>query len=159
MKVILTENVDGLGQIGDLVKVKPGYARNFLVPRKLAVEANVRNIKELDHQKRQAERKLQRVTQAAEVLKGRIEGVVCSVTHRAGEGGKLFGSVTTMEIAGKLAEAGIEIDRRRIDLPEAIKSLGDHEVPIKLDAGVVATLKVTVLPQESEESQADSSAE
>jgi len=154
MKVILTEKVEGLGQIGDLVKVKPGYARNFLVPRKLAVEANTRNIKELDHQKRQAERKLQRLTQAAEVLKGRIEGVICSVSHRAGEGGKLFGSVTTMEIAEKLAAAGVEIDRRRIDLPEPIRTLGDHDVPVKLDAGVVATVKVTVLPLAADESQA-----
>ena len=96
MKVILTENVEGLGTIGDLVKVKPGFARNFLVPQKMAVEANPRNVKEFEHQKRQLERKLQRLTQEAELFKGRIEKLTCEFSHRAGEEGKLFGSVTTM---------------------------------------------------------------
>ncbi len=103
MNIILTENVDNLGKIGDMVKVKPGYARNFLVPRKLGIEANPRNLRELEHQKRQMERKRQRVTQEAEVLKTRIEGVACVFAHRASEEGKLFGSVTAMEIAEKLA--------------------------------------------------------
>jgi large subunit ribosomal protein L9 len=145
MNVILTESVDGLGKIGDLVKVKPGYARNYLVPRGLAVEANTRNIKELEHQKRQMERKRQRVTAEAEVLKGRIEGLSCVFSHRASEEGKLFGSVTAMEIADRLAASGIEIDRRKIQLEEPIKALGDHQVPIKLQAGVTAQLKVSVV--------------
>ncbi len=148
MNIILTENVEGLGTIGDLVNVKPGYARNFLIPKGMALEANTRNVKELEHQKRQMERKMQRVMQAVEVLKSRIEGTKIEVTHRASEEGKLFGSVTSMEIEEKLVAAGIEIDRRKIQLPEPIKTLGKHEVPIKLDAGIIATVEVNVVASE-----------
>jgi large subunit ribosomal protein L9 len=148
MEIILTENVEGLGTIGDQVNVKPGYGRNYLVPRGLAVAANTRNVKEMEHQKRQLERKVQKVTQAAELLKAKIEAVSCVLTHRAGEEGKLFGSVTSMEIEAKLAEAGVEIDRKKIQLAEPIRSLGEHEVPVKLDAGVVATIKISVVATE-----------
>lgn len=148
MEIILTENVEGLGTIGDLVKVKPGYGRNYLVPRGLAVAANTRNVKEMEHQKRQLERKMQKVTQAAELLKSKIEAVTCVLAHRAGEEGKLFGSVTSMEIEAKLVEAGVEIDRKKIQLAEPIKTLGEHEVPVKLDAGVVATIKISVVATE-----------
>ena len=146
--VILTENVEGLGKIGDMVKVKPGYARNYLVPQGLAVEANVRNVKELEHQKRQMERKRQRVLQEAETLKGRIEAITCIFSHRASDEGKLFGSVTGIEIAEKLAASGIEIDRKKLQLEEPIKSLGDHVVPIRLQAGIVAQAKVRVVAAE-----------
>ena len=148
MDIILTENVDNLGKIGDMVKVKPGYARNFLVPRGLAVEANPRNVREFEHQKRQMERKRQRVTQEAEVLKTRIEGITCAFVHRASEEGKLFGSVTAMEIAEKLAANGIEVDRKKIQLEEPIKALGEHQVPIRLQAGVTANIKVQVKAEE-----------
>ena len=148
MNVILTESVDGLGNIGDLVKVKPGYARNFLVPKGLAVEANTRNVKELEHQKRQMERKAQKVSQDAQAFKARIEAVQCVIAHRAGEEGKLFGAVTTMEIGDKLAAAGVEIDRKKIQLAEPIKTLGDYQVPVKLAAGITANIKVTVVPVE-----------
>lgn len=148
MKVILTENVEGLGNIGDLVKVKPGYARNFLVPRGMAQEASLRNVKELDHQKRQMERKAQKVAQDAQALKARIEAVKCVIAHRAGEEGKLFGSVTSMEIGEKLAAAGVEIDRKKIVLPEPIKSVGQFEVPVRLTAGVTATIQVSVVAAE-----------
>ncbi|NLC71863.1 MAG: 50S ribosomal protein L9 [Desulfuromonadaceae bacterium] len=144
MQIILKENIEGLGQIGDLVTVKPGYARNYLIPRSLGILANTRNVKELEHQKRQMERKLQLLTQQANILKGKIEAFTCVFEHRAGEDGKLFGSVTSQEIAAKLIEAGIEIDRKKIQLEEPIKSLGDHEVAIKLQAGVIAQAKVTV---------------
>lgn len=145
MQIILTENVEGLGNIGDLVKVKPGYARNFLVPRGLALEANVRNVKELEHQKRQMERKAQKLAQDAQALKARIEAVACVIAHRAGEEGKLFGAVTSMEIGEKLAAAGVDIDRKKIQLVEPIKSLGDYQVPVKLTAGITATIKVSVV--------------
>ena len=148
MEIILNENVEGLGNIGDMVTVKPGYARNFLIPRGHAVEASTRNVKELEHQKRQLERKLQKQTQAAELQKQKIERVTCVLPHRAGEEGKLFGSVTSMEIENKLAESGVEIDRKKIQLAEPIKSLGEYEVPIKLDAGVVANIKVSVVALE-----------
>jgi len=144
MNIILNENVDGLGKIGDVLKVKPGYARNFLLPRGLAVEANVRNVNELEHNKRQLERKLQRQTQAAELLKAQIEKIACSFTLRSSEEGKLFGSVTTQDIAEKLAASGVEVDRKQIVLDEAIKTLGEHQVVVKLQHGIVANVKVVV---------------
>jgi large subunit ribosomal protein L9 len=148
MDIILTENVEGLGHIGEMVKVKPGYARNYLIPKKLAVEASTRNLKELEHQKRQIERKAQKMMQASEAIKEQIEKISCEIALRAGEEGKLFGSVTTMELGAKLADAGIEIDRKKIHLEEPIKHLGEYEVPVKLPAGVIATLKVKVVPAE-----------
>ena len=146
--VILRENVDGLGTIGDIVSVKAGYARNYLVPQGLAHVADARNVKELDHQKRQLARKLEKVTNDANALKARIEKVTCDFTQRAGEEGKLFGSVTSMDLEGKLKTAGIDIDRKKIQLGEPIKTLGEHLVTIKLDAGVSAELKVIVTPEE-----------
>ena len=145
MNVILTENVKGLGNMGDVVKVKPDYARNFLVPNKLAVEASDRNLKELEHHRRQLSRKAEKLSQEAAVVKGRIEALECVLKHRAGEEGKLFGSVTSMEIEAAMAAKGIEIDRRKILLGQPIKTLGTHEVEIKLNAGVSATLKVSVV--------------
>ena len=142
--VILRENVDGLGTIGDVVSVKAGYARNYLLPQGLASVADSRNVKELDHQKRQLSRKLEKATKDAEGVKARIEKVTCEFTQRAGEEGKLFGSVTSMDLEAKLQEAGIEIPRKKIQLGEPIKTLGEHIVPVKLDAGVVAELKVVV---------------
>ncbi|MBN1140406.1 MAG: 50S ribosomal protein L9 [Deltaproteobacteria bacterium] len=144
MQIILKENVEGLGQIGDLVNVKPGYARNFLIPQSLAILANTGNVRELEHQKRQMERKLQLLTQQATVLKGKIEALTLVFEHRAGEDGKLFGSVTSQEIAAKLQEAGIEVDRKKIQMEEPIKTLGEHEVPVKLQAKVTACAKVVV---------------
>ncbi len=148
MDIILVENIDGLGNIGEQVSVKPGYARNYLVPKGLAVVASSRNVKELEHQKRQLERKAQKVMQASELIKNRIEALGCEFTLRAGEEGKLFGSVTTMELAGRMAESGIEVDRKKIQLGEPIKNLGEYEVPVKLPGGIVATLKVSVLASE-----------
>jgi large subunit ribosomal protein L9 len=144
MDVILTENVKGLGAIGEVVKVKPGYGRNFLVPQGLAVEASDRNLKELEHHKRQLTRKAEKLSKEAADIKARIEAVECSFVHKASEEGKLFGSVTTMEIAESLAAQGIEIDRRKILLDQPIKVMGEHKVDIKLNAGVNATIKVKV---------------
>jgi large subunit ribosomal protein L9 len=149
MNVILTENVKGLGNMGDVVKVKPGYARNFLLPNKLAVEASTRNLSELEHHRRQLARKAEKLSQEAAAVKGRIEALEIVLAHRAGEEGKLFGSVTTMEIEAELAAKGVAIDRRKILLDQPIKSLGEHEVEIKLNAGVSATLKVRVIAAES----------
>lgn len=149
VNIILKENVDGLGVIGDLVTVKPGYARNYLVPKGLAAVADSRNVKELEHQKRQLARKLEKATKDAEAIKARIEKVTCEFTQRASEEGKLFGSVTSMDLEAKIQAAGIEIDRKKIQLAEPIKSLGEHVVSIKLDAGVVAELKVTVAAEEA----------
>ncbi|MDY6849332.1 MAG: 50S ribosomal protein L9 [Thermodesulfobacteriota bacterium] len=151
MEVILREAVEGLGNIGDIVKVKPGYARNFLVPRGFAIEADKRNVRELEHQKRMLERKLQKLSKDAEALKQRIEAVECAFEQRAGEEGKLFGSVTSLDLEKKLQDAGIDIDRKKIKLPEPIKSLGEFKVPVRLNAGVVAEIKVIVSAQEETE--------
>lgn len=149
VNIILKENVDGLGIIGDLVSVKPGYARNYLVPQGLAILANERNVKELEHQKRQMSRKLEKVTKDAEAVKARIEKLSCEFTQRASEEGKLFGSVTSMDLEEKIQAGGIEIDRKKIQLGEPIKTLGEHQVSIKLGAGVVAELKVVVNAEEA----------
>lgn len=146
--VILRENVDGLGTIGDVVSVKAGYARNYLVPKGLASVADQRNVKELEHQKRQLARKLEKVTKDAEAVKARIEKVACEFVQRASEEGKLFGSVTSMDLEAKLNAAEISIDRKKIQLSEPIKSLGEHVVEVKLDAGVIAELKVLVKAEE-----------
>jgi large subunit ribosomal protein L9 len=149
MNVILTENVKGLGNMGDVIKVKPGYARNFLLPNRLAVEASERNLTELDHHRRQLSRKAEKLSQEAAVIKNRIEALDIVLTHRAGDEGRLFGAVTSMEIEAALAAKGIEIDRRKILLDQPIKSLGSYEVEIKLNAGVSATLKLRVNNLES----------
>ena len=149
MDIILTENVKGLGTIGEVVKVKPGYGRNYLVPQGLAVEASDRNINEMEHHKRQLAYKAEKLSKEASDIKARIEAVECSFTHKASDEGKLFGSVTSMEIAEGLAAKGIEIDRRKIILDQPIKDLGVHEVEIKLNAGVNATIKINVLKAEA----------
>ncbi|MBE0576278.1 MAG: 50S ribosomal protein L9 [Desulfuromonadales bacterium] len=149
MDIILTENVKGLGTIGEVVKVKPGYGRNYLVPQGLAVEANDRNINEMKHHRRQLTHKAEKLSKEAADVKARIEAVECSFTHKASDEGKLFGSVTSMEIAEGLAAKGIEIDRRKILLDQPIKELGVHEVEIKLNAGVNATIKINVLRAEA----------
>lgn len=144
MNIILTENVDGLGKIGDQLMVKPGYARNYLVPQGLAVMANLKNLKELEHNKRQLAHKVQKQRQDTELLKAQIEKITFVFALRAGEEGKLFGSVTSLDIATKLADQGIEIDRKKIVLDDHIKTLGEHAVSIKLTAGIVATINVVV---------------
>ena len=159
MDVILTENVKGLGSIGDVVKVKPGYGRNFLVPQGLAVEASARNIKELEHHKRQLARKAAKLSKEAADIKARIEAVECSFVHKASDEGKLFGSVTSKEIAEELAAKGIEIDRRKILLDHPIKELGKHQVEIKLNAGVNATIKVDVVSEEAAAQAAETNSE
>ena len=148
MNVILMENVKGLGNMGEVVKVRPGYGRNYLVPNKLAVEASERNLKELEHHRRQLSRKAEKLCQEATAIKARIEAIECTLAHRAGDEGKLFGSVTSMEIEAALAAKGIEIDRRKIQLEQPIKSLGSHAVEIKLNVGVNALLKVNVTKAE-----------
>lgn len=148
MDIILTENVKGLGAIGEVVKVKAGYGRNYLVPQGLAVEASSRNLNELEHHKRQLTRKAEKLSQEAADIKARIEAIECSFVHKASEEGKLFGSVTSMEIAEGMAAKGVELDRRKILLEQPIKTLGEHEVEIKLNAGVNATIKVNVISED-----------
>lgn len=150
MDVILTENVKNLGTIGEVVKVKPGYGRNFLVPQGLAVEASEAKLKEVEHHKRQLNRKAEKLSQEAADVKARIEAVECTFVHKASEEGKLFGSVTSMEIAESLAAQGIEIDRRKILLEQPIKELGEHSIDIKLNAGVNAIVKINVISEDAQ---------
>jgi len=159
MDVILTENVKGLGSIGEVVKVKPGYGRNYLVPQGLAVVASDRNLSELEHHKRQLSRKAEKLSQEAADVKARIEAVTCNFVHKASEEGKLFGSVTSMEIAEALAAQGIEIDRRKILLEQPIKNLGEHDIDIRLNAGVNATVKVVVVSEDAPAEPAATKAE
>ena len=144
MKLILKENIEHLGQIGDIVKVAPGYARNYLLPKGLAIEATEKNAKALEHAKRQLAYKKNKSLEAARNLVAKLEALSVALTHQAGEEGKLFGSVTNMEIAAFLKENGLEIDRKKIVLAEPIKQLGEYTVPVKVHPEVSATLKVTV---------------
>ena len=148
MEVILREDVPHLGTIGDIVKVRPGYARNYLLPRGLASLADKRNLRVLDHEKRIVEEKRKRALSAAEQLAKRLGSTPVAIRARAGEEGKLFGSVTNIDIERALGEAGLSIERRRIRLDEPIKTLGEHAVVIVLSAGVQTTVQVTVSPIE-----------
>jgi large subunit ribosomal protein L9 len=144
MKVILKENVEHLGHIGDVVKVAPGYARNFLVPKGFAIEATEKNAKALEHAKRHLEYKKGRVLEGARQLAAKIEAVALNLVHQAGSDDRLFGSVTNMELADQLKEKGIEIDRKRIVLAEPVKQLGEFTAVVKLHPEVSATLKFSV---------------
>jgi len=148
MKVILKENIETLGHIGDIVKVAPGYARNYLLPKGLVIEATVKNAKALEHDKRQMEYKKNKVLEQARQFAARIEGLSFVLSHQAGEEGKLFGSVTNMEIADRLKAEGIEVDRKKILLADPIKHLGEFTVAIKVHPEVTANLKVNVTRSE-----------
>lgn len=148
MEVILREDVQHLGHIGDLVKVRPGYARNYLIPRGLATVADRRNLAALEHEKRIVEEKRKRAMSAAEALVKKLAATKVTIAARAGEEGKLFGSVTNMDIERALAEAGMPVERRRIRLDEPIKTLGEHKVTVTLAAGVQGDVTVTVVALE-----------
>ncbi|GFE61463.1 50S ribosomal protein L9 [Geobacter sp. AOG2] len=144
MKVILKENIETLGHIGDIVKVAPGYARNYLVPKGFAIEATEKNAKALEHAKRQLAYKKNKALESARALAAKLEGLAIDLVHQAGEEGKLFGSVTNMEIAAFLTGKGFDIDRKKIVLAEPIKQVGEVSVPVKIHPEIVANLKVTV---------------
>jgi large subunit ribosomal protein L9 len=148
MKVILKENIETLGHIGDIVKVAPGYARNYLIPKGLAVEATEKNAKALDHLKRQMEYKKNKVLEQARGLAARIEAISLNLAHQAGEEGKLFGAVTNMELAEQLKLQGIEIDRKKIVLAEPLKHLGEFTAAVKIHPEVTASLKVNITKAE-----------
>jgi large subunit ribosomal protein L9 len=145
MKLILKENIEHLGQIGDIVKVAPGYARNYLLPKGFAIEATDKNAKALDHAKRQLAYKKNKNLETAKNLIAKLEALTIQLTHQAGEEGKLFGSVTNMEIAAFLKDNGFDVDRKKIVLAEPIKQLGEYSVPVKIHPEIAATLKVTVV--------------
>jgi large subunit ribosomal protein L9 len=145
MQIILTQDVAHLGKAGELVSVRPGYGRNYLVPRGLAVSATVRNKNRLDHEKTLIERKVAKERASATELATRINGMTLQFERIVGEDEKLFGSVSNRDIADQLKRAGIEIDHRTIALDQTVKALGKYEVPVKLAAGVIASLKFWVV--------------
>ncbi len=146
MKVILADDVRGLGHRGETIAVKPGYARNFLFPQGLAYEATAANVRKLGEEKKKYDEKMLHEKAGAENVAKRIEGLTVVITKKAGEGDVLYGSVTPSEIADALAEKGIEVDRRRIELAEPIKRLGEHRVHVRLHRDVTTELIVAVNP-------------
>ncbi|MBM3241335.1 50S ribosomal protein L9 [Candidatus Poribacteria bacterium] len=149
MEVILTETISGLGREGDIVKVSDGYARNFLIPKQLAVEAIAKNRRLLEHKSRQKINQDARQRKEAEKLASELANLSCTIPMRAGETDRLFGSVTAMDIAKALKEQGFEVDRRKIELLEPIKELGAFTVPIRIHADVVANVRVLVIRETS----------
>lgn len=145
MKVILTEDVPGLGKMGDLIQIKDGHAKNYLIPKKLAVPANPQNLKAFEHQKTLLKEKQNRIKKEAETIAEKIEKVSCTIAKPTGEEDRLFGSVTSLDIEESLKEEGINIDRKKILLEEPIKSLGIYKIPIKIHPEVTAHLKVWVV--------------
>ena len=148
MQVILREDVENLGKIGDLVKVKPGYARNFLVPKKKAIEATPKNLKAMEHAKKMVSDRVRKLKKEASADAENIKALALTIKAKVGEEGKLFGSVTTMDIAEAAAAKGVKIDKRKIVIEEPIKRVGDFTVQVKLHTDVTADLKVTVAAEE-----------
>jgi len=146
MEVILREDVAGLGIIGDVVKVKPGYARNFLLPRGLAVAADRRNLGQLEHQKRIIAAKKARERGDIEGRAKQLQGIVVETEVRAGKGGRLFGSVTNLDVKKLLDDKGFDVDRRRIELRDPIKEIGQFDVLVRVGQDVTAQVKVVVKP-------------
>lgn len=148
MKVILLEEVVKLGKAGTMVEVAPGYARNFLIPKKLAVEATASHLKALEHLLTQERRLKEQERQRALALVDRLSALSLTLLKRAGEQGKLFGSVTKAEIAEALKRFGVVVDRKQILLEEPIKTLGEYAVPVRLHQDVVVTVKLSVVGAE-----------
>ena len=145
MKVILRQDIDGLGKMGDVKEVKSGYARNYLIPRNIAYEANPSNLRQLEEEKKQFARKLDKEKVAAEAMAVELEKHSVTVKMKVGEEDKLFGSVTAQMIAELLVEQGVTLDKRQIELEEPLKSLGIFDVPVKLAGGVTGKVKVWIV--------------
>jgi large subunit ribosomal protein L9 len=148
VKLILREDVPKLGHAGELVSVKPGYARNFLLPQGKAALASEARVKELEHHKRLIAEKVTRELKDLGAMRDRLEQLQLEVAAQAGEEGRLFGSVTPIQIAELIAEKGVEIDRRKIELAEPIKEIGEHSVPIRLHREVIANVRLKVTAAE-----------
>lgn len=148
IEVILRDDVKSLGKAGELVRVRPGYARNYLLPQGLAYEATEGNRKRIAAETRARATRLAAEKDGAEALAARLNAVTLQLTGNAGEEGKLFGSITTSDISAALKAQGFEVDRRRIDLDQPIKSLGEHVVPIRVHPEVEANVRVTVTAAE-----------
>jgi len=146
MKVILTDDLKGLGHRGDVVTVAPGYARNYLLPKELAYPATPGNVKRLEQEKHRYDARMAKEKDQAGDIAKAMEGVKIVLRKKAGEQDAIYGSVTTADLAAALAAKGITVDKRKIDLEEPIKRLGEHTVHVKLHRDVTVTLKVSVQP-------------
>jgi large subunit ribosomal protein L9 len=147
MKVILKENVESLGKMGDVIKVADGYGRNFLIPKGLAMEASSLNLKTLEQERQSILQKAAKERKVAETLAQTLTGVTCTISRRAGEQEKLFGSVGTKDIEQALREQGLKVDKKTILLDEPIKSIGEYPVKVKLGSGMTAEIKVLVVAE------------
>ncbi len=148
MEVILQEDISTLGKAGEIVKVREGYGRNYLLPRKKAVLADLKNIRELDHHKKVIARKQAKLIKGAQDLKEKLEALVVTLTKEVGAEDKLFGSVTSHEIADSLRLQGFPIEKKMVHIEEPIKTVGNFEVPVRLQTEVTANLKVSVVKKE-----------
>lgn len=147
MQVILRERLENLGNAGEIVDVKSGYARNYLIPQGLAYEATAGNLRQIERERSQREKREAETVSTAREQAARLEGVSLTFNARAGQEGKLFGSITSGDIAEKLAEQGLQVDRRSIELDEPIKALGVFTVPIRLHSQVRPEIKVWVIQE------------
>lgn len=148
MRIILTKDVDALGLAGQIVRVSAGFARNKLLPENLAVEATAINLKRYEKTQAEFEVRSQKDKDRAQALAERIEELVLTISQKAGEQDKLYGSVTSMDLAEALTRQGIDVDRRKIRIADPIKSLGEFQVPIRLHNEVTATIRVSVVRAE-----------
>ena len=144
MKVILTKDMDNLGKAGALVEVKPGYGRNYLLPRQLAVPATAKNVRRLEHEKSGILARAAKEKQNMTAMAQKLSAIELKFTRKAGAENKLFGSVTSKDIHEQLSGQGFQVDRKQIHLPEPLKEVGTHEVAVKLHSEVIAKLKVTI---------------
>lgn len=149
MEVILREHVDNLGRRGEIVKVAEGYARNFLLPRKLALPVTESNKKQIERERVKAEARDAAERQDAEALAARVSAIEVAIARRVGEHDTLYGSVTAADIAESLAKQGVEVDRRKVQLAEPLKQLGEFTVPVKVHRDVTAQVKVRVLKEQT----------
>lgn len=147
MKVILQKDIPNLGEAGDVKEVAEGFARNYLLPKKLVIPYNESSAKAIEHQKKLVKIKKEKRKKEGQKLVEALSNVALTIAAQVGEEDKLFGSVTAIDIAQKLSQMGYSIDKRKIMLPEPIKKAGEHEVKIKLDEGLSATIRVTVVKE------------
>jgi large subunit ribosomal protein L9 len=145
IQVILQQDVEKLGKSGELVRVRPGFARNFLLPRQLAVPASTAAVRRVEHEKAVALAKAEKAKKEFREIAAKIDAMKITIAHKAGEDGRLFGSVTTKDLEAAIKAQGVTVDRKKIHLPEALKAVGSFEIPVKLLADVTATLKVEVV--------------
>ena len=150
MEVVLKEDIPNLGQMGEIVRVRDGYARNYLVPRGLVVVASKKNLKALEHEKRVIAQRRERMAKEARSVSDQLSNLTLEFPVKVGEEGRLFGSVTNQDIEKALQSKGMAVERRRILLPEPIKMVGEYEVPVRLAPDVTTHVKVTVLSDKEE---------